>query len=161
VTELFNDLLPSFSWSLVGFVLGWLVGREMLFISQIREAVVPEEEIERTEPTLPSPRGNRLLGIVVIVLAIFTVAQGAYFSWENNQKADCQAQFNADFASVLAKRAQWANEDKAAEIKLWRDFLAAKPGQARSILQDYLVATARTDKLRAENPLPKLEDRNC
>lgn len=160
--QIFNDLLPSLSWSLVGFVVGWLVGREMLFISQIREAVVPEAEIERTEQKLPAPRSSRLLGIVVIVLAIFTVAQGSYYAYENNKKSSCQAQFNSDFAKVIALRSQWANEDKAAEIKLWRDFLTTtQPAQSRKILEAYLEATTRTDKLRAENPLPKLEDRNC
>lgn len=159
--ELFNDLLPSFSWSIIGFVVGWLVGREMLFLSQIREAVVPEEEIERTEPKLPSAKGNRLLGIVVICMAMFTVAQGSYYAWDRNRQTDCQAQYNKDFAATLRKRAQWADEDKAAEIKLFTDLLAAKPGTGAKILQDYLDTTARTDKLRAENPLPKLEDRNC
>jgi hypothetical protein len=159
--ELLNDLLPSFSWSLVGFTIGWLVGREMLFISQIREAVVPEEEIERTEQRLPAPNRNRLLGIVVIILALFTVTQGSYYAYETNKKSECQAQYNADFARVIGLRAKWSDEDKKAETKLWRDFLAAKPGQSRKILQTYLDATERTDKLRAENPLPKLEDRNC
>lgn len=154
-----EELLPSISWSIIGFIVGWLVGREMLFVTQIREAVVPEEEIERTDPKLP--KGNRVLGIVVIILAIFTVVQGSYFAYENNQKSECQAQFNADFAKVLGLRAQWANEDKNAEIKLFTDLLAAKPGGGRVILQKYLEVTARTDKLRAENPLPKLEDRNC
>lgn len=157
-----EDLLPSISWSLIGFVAGWLVGREMLFISQIREVVVPKAERERTDHTLPKVTGNRLLGWIVIILALFTVAQGSYYAYDRNQITQCQAKFNADFAATVAKRAQWADEDKQAELKLWRDFLASKkPGENRLILQHYLDTTARTDKLRQENPLPKLEDRNC
>lgn len=156
-----EDLLPSISWSLIGFVAGWLVGREMLFISQIREVVVPKAERERTDHQLPKVPGNRLLGWIVIILAVFTVAQGAYYAYDRNEITQCQARYNADFANVVAKRAQWADEDKQAELKLFRDLLSAKPGTGGKILQQYLDATTRTDKLRQENPLPKLEDRNC
>lgn len=158
-----QDLLPSISWSLIGFVLGWLIGREMLFISQIREAVVPEDERERTDHSVAdSPeKRSRLLGIIIVCLAVFSVVQGSYYAYETNKQSSCQAQFNKDFAAVLQKRAQWADEDKAAEIKLFKDLLSAKPGTGASILQDYLATTDRTDKLRAENPLPKLEDRGC
>lgn len=157
--RLLNDLLPSFSWSLIGFILGWLVGREMLFYNRRLEAGVSEEE----QAPKPKPRvgGNRLLGWVIVVLSIFTVLQGSYYAYETNKKSECQAQYNADFAKVIGLRAKWADEDKAAEIKLFRDFLTAKPGQGAKLLQDYLVATDRTDKLRRENPLPKLEDRGC
>lgn len=110
---------------------------------------------------VPKPPSSRWLGIIVSIMAVVTVLQGTYYTWETKKTLDCQAKFNADFAAVLSKRAQWAEEDKAAEIKLWKDFLTSKPTQARTVLQEYLVATDRTDKLRAENPLPKLEDRNC
>jgi heme/copper-type cytochrome/quinol oxidase subunit 2 len=154
--DVLNDLLPSFSWSLIGFITGWLVGREMLFFNRRVEAAVSDKE--QTKPV----RGNRLLGWVVIVLSVFTVLQGSYYAYETNRKASCQAQFNNDFAHVISLRAQWADEDKAAELKLFHDLLATtKPGQGGKILQDYLVSTERTDKLRRENPLPKLEDRGC
>ena len=156
-----QDILPSLSWSLIGFLVGWLFGREMLFISQIREAVVPEEERAVTDHSKMSGARSKVLGYVVIVLAVFSVLQGSYYAYQTSQTSSCQAQFNADFAVVVAKRAQWANEDKAAETKLWKDFLSAKPGEPREILAAYLQATARTDALRAENPLPKLEDRDC
>jgi hypothetical protein len=158
-----EDLLPSVCWSLIGFLIGWLVGREMLFISQIREAVVPEEERERTDQMVADTpeRRSRLLGFVVVILAVFTVLQGSYFTYESNKKAQCQAQFNEDFRVVLQKRAQWADEDKQALTKLLSDLLVAKQNTGRTVLEDYLAATARNDKLRKENPLPKLEDRDC
>jgi hypothetical protein len=158
-----EELLPSVCWSLIGFLIGWLFGREMLFITQIREAVVPEEERDLTEHKVadtPEKR-SRLLGFIVVILAVFTVLQGSYFTYENKKQAQCQAQYNSDFAAVVRKRAQWADEDKQAELKLFRDLLGAKPGTGAKILQDYLETTSRTDKLRQENPLPKLEDRDC
>lgn len=154
-----EEFLPSFCWSLIGFLLGWLSCREMLFISQIREAVVPKEERERTDQKTQA--NSRLLGWVVVLLAVVSVLQGSYYTWQNQKVAQCQASYNADFAKVLRLRAQWADEDKKAESKLFSDFLGAKPGTGRNILQEYLDVTNRTDKLRQETPLPKLEDRDC
>jgi hypothetical protein len=106
-------------------------------------------------------RRGLIIGVVILILAMFTVVQGTYYTHESRKKSACQAQYNADFSKALRLRAQWSSEDRAAEIQLWKNFLAAKPGEGRAILQKYLDSVARTDKLRAENPLPKLEDRDC
>lgn len=166
--ELLNELLPSISWSLIGFLLGWLVGREMLFVHRMKEPAMEDTDDTKGGPGQGSSdehthKSSRtlVLGIIISLLAVFTVLQGSYYTYETQKKATCQAQFNADFAKVIGLRAQWADEDKAAELKLFRDLLAAKPGSGSAILSEYLAATDRTDKLRRENPLPKLEDRNC
>lgn len=156
-----TELLTSVSWSLIGFLVGWLVGREMLFISQIREAIVPQDERERTDHKVTPEKRSRLLGFIVVLLALFSVAQGSFYAYESEKKSACQAQFNNDFARVATARSQWADDDKKALNKMLSDLLSAKPGQGRTILEKYIEATERTDKLRAENPLPKLEDRDC
>jgi len=196
VIAVLNELLPSISWSLIGFLIGWLVGREMLFVHRTKEHAMKEEDDTThggpggqggpggvggvsssgsggvggvggsggtggsgSAPTRP---GSRWLGIIISIMAVITVLQGSYYTYETKKTSNCQAKFNSDFALVVAKRAQWANEDKAAEIKLFKDFLSVtKPGQGGKLLTDYLAATDRTDKLRAANPLPILEDRNC
>lgn len=158
-----NEILASVSWSLIGFLLGWLVGREMLFISQIREAVVSEEERERTDHKVTPEKRSRLLGFIVVLLALLSVLEGAYYTWDTEKKTACQAHYNADFTKVVGLRAQWADDDKRALNKMLSDILGAagQPGKGRDILIKYIQSTERTDKLRAENPLPKLEDRNC
>jgi hypothetical protein len=157
-----QDLLLGISWSLIGFVGGWLVGREMLYISQIREAVVPKAERERTNHTVTSGQRSRLLGFIVVLLALFSVLQGALFTWDVQKKSECQAQFNSDFAQVATRRALWADEDKAALVKMLTDALnGATPEIRRKAVQDYLDTIEKTDRLRAENPIPKLQDRNC
>lgn len=163
-----HDVLTSVNWSLVGFIAGWLAAHEMSFINRTLEATVSVAKREKPDHA-ETPGRSRVLGWVVVVLAVVTVAQGSYFTYEssktaqkNTERTECQAQFNKDFAAVLVKRAQWADDDKKALNKLLRDLLAVtKPGQSGQILVTYLATTDRTDKLRAETPLPKLEDRGC
>lgn len=157
-----QDLLPSICWSLIGFLIGWLVGREMLFISQIREAVVSEDERQRTDHNIadtPEKR-SRLLGFVVVTLAVFSVLQGSYYAYETKKSAQCQAQYNDDFAKVLQQRAVWADEDRR-ELTRTVESILTGPNASRKALQDYLDTVAKNDKLRAENPLPDLNDRDC
>lgn len=157
-----TELLASVSWSLIGFLVGWLVGREMLFISQIREATVPQDERERTDHKVTPASRSRLLGFIVVLLALFSVVQGSFYTYDTQKTSQCQAQFNADFAKVIGLRAQWADENSQALNKMLDGVLnGATPEIRRKFLVDYLNIIHANDAKRAATPLPKLEDRNC
>ena len=119
--------------------------------------VTPETEAH----AVTGRKRQRRLGIFLMIMALAVGGTGLYNSQQIHRQTECQARYNNDFATVVGLRSQWAKEDKDAETKLWKDFLASKPGEPRAILQSYLDSVSRTDKLREENPLPKLNDRNC
>lgn len=179
-----SDLVQVLGWSLFGLSLGWGMCKVVAEVEELKGAVVfhtgkPRNVGVRRSSTRGAPMKNeytlqtsqRRWRIFGALLMVFALAVGIT-TWQSNnaikdqaerdsRRTACQAQYNSDFASVVAKRAQWANEDKNAETKLWKDFLSSKPGEARGILQEYLNSVARTDRLRSATPLPKLGDRNC
>lgn len=113
--------------------------------------------------------GTKWLGLVVILLSIFTVGQSYYFTQQNTQRAEedrriteCQAKYNSDFAAVLTQRVKWQEEDRAELNKMIYGVLTAPGAPARKkFLEDYVAQVDKNDRLRAQNPLPSLTDRNC
>lgn len=112
---------------------------------------------------------GRALGIIVLILTVFTVASNIHTNNETRRNAEhdklvteCQAKFNEEFSIVLQKRAQYAEQDRATELAMWRALLVgATPEERRKVFEDYLNAATRTDELRRQNPLPNLAARNC
>ena len=103
---------------------------------------------------------------MLALLAVYTI----YVSIEDQRREDrdqrqaaCQAQFNADFAKVVAVRNVYAEEDRDENIKMWDALLSPTATQATRLraAQEFTAAMHRNSDLRARNPLPKLEDRNC
>lgn len=172
-----DEFIASAAWSLLGFVIGWLVGREARTIETIKEAVVDERPEEKTvsggarmpevvvvrqeqSPHFPEPTsdGSRTLGWIVIVLALFTILQAAYFTFENQQNVECQAKYNAAVAEVQNRRGEWIDEDRAVLIDFFKT-VYNKPADDEEELQAFrnLIRTYdRNSALRAENPLPSL-----
>jgi len=155
-----QEMAYNLAWTLFGFVLGCLVGYERVVPKRFRQ----EESMSETEYVpQQTPRQGRWIGAVVILLALFSVAQGSYFAFENSRTAECQARFNDDFARVTTQRAVWADEDRRSLTKMLNEILAAKEGTSagRDSVNLYLATINRNEKLRQENPLPNLEDRRC
>jgi len=104
----------------------------------------------------------RWLGVVLIALSLITVGEGYYFNRQDKQQVECQARYNEDFARALMLRNTWANEDRDANAKMWRDVLAgASPAIRRQSVVDYLATIDRNNEKRAKTPLPNLDQRNC
>ena len=125
----------------------------------------------------PSPQSRRLLGIFLMVMAL-AIGANAWYSADRDKKiAQCQAQFNADFAKVVDTRNKYAEEDRIANVKKWDEDLkmwqalvsfSATTATRLEAVQAYTKAvqvlldtTHKNEQLRDANPLPKLEDRDC
>ena len=159
------ELLQSMAWSIVGFLIGWVLGHQAQSIEDIRETIVPEKVVrDDKERVALSKKGWWILG-----LAVLSVVQGAVFGWQSRESAQrsqetaqCQAQFNQDFITVIQQRAIWATEDQLAQrkmLQIWSNATTRK--QAKDALVAYLATVRENDQKRAATPLPKLEDRDC
>lgn len=171
-----QDLISGLVWSLIGFIAGYLVANLKMEMDQIKEAVVNDDSDDSGQDEDRDgyagghggpggehrPRFPRWLGVVVILLAVVTVAQGVYFSRQARETSHCQAQFNSDFSTALTLRNGWAAEDRAQLTKMIDTVLTgATPEVRRKALEDYLAAVHKNDALRAQHPLPELSDRDC
>jgi hypothetical protein len=104
--------------------------------------------------------GQRAIGVVVILLAIATVAQAVVFERQQARLAACQTRFVEDFTAALRTRAQIGEEDRANLNTLIRDVITAQPGRARDVLAVYLQRQAELEGQRKAVPLPTLP-REC
>jgi hypothetical protein len=177
VIDLIHELVRGISWSVIGFMAGYLaayyklrldvIDREVTVIERKLDADDDDENhddvVERCDEKRRHRSGvPRWLGTLLIVLSVFTVAQGWYFSHEDRLHTQCQAAFNDDFVNVLTLRNQWALEDRNALTLMIQTVLAgATPAIRRDAIVAYISTIKKNDELRAKNPLPDLTQRHC
>ena len=129
-------------------------------------------------------RRLRRLGIVVLVLGLFTVAQAVYFQNRTNDATECVAQKTEAIATVLDARAAAASQEswaRSREARAVRRVLlsldsaleseeATPAMQARVVeaLADYeatvvevRAALAEVREQRAANPIPAMPAGRC
>lgn len=148
--------LLSLFWTLAGLVCGYTLG------AAGRAADSPEAVMTDDEAAAPPPwwrrhnLGSRLVGVVLVTLAVLSVLIGAVFVDRQSDIVECQNAYNRRFAEVLVER----NEAAAREREGQRQLLAASlgPERNRAALDDayrqYLVLLAEADAQRKANPLP-------
>lgn len=118
------------------------------------------------------------LGVFVLLLAIFTTAQGGYFSLENTKQTDCFDTQLAKLNDVSQIRSELVARESGAE-KEWQLLLAdlaevqsdpknADPEEVKTIreelivaLLDYAAVIKEIEKERKENPIPEYEAGQC
>jgi uncharacterized protein HemX len=149
-------IVNSAAWSAAGFLIGTLFTRGAKEVHEIREAVVEDDSKQHRH----APPTNRLIGIVVVILAVITVANSAYFTWQQQQVSDCQADVNSQFIEALKSRSSTADDDRTA-LKELATTIVNHPEQAGEALQDYVSTLKASDKERKRNPLPPLPEETC
>lgn len=101
-------------------------------------------------------------GVVLIILALASAFQLAYFSWDNRQRSNCQTQYNTTMAATLQERSRYSDQDRESLVTFVRRISEAKTRQeSREALSDYLATQERIDRDRKSNPLPKLPEGHC
>lgn len=175
------EILKGLGYSLVGFLVGYNFAKLRRTTEEIKETIVDDDgnpsvgSVGKSSGTGSPSKGNegqgiRWLGVVLIMLSLITVAQAAYFSIQSSREAkknadiaECQAQFNSDFAQVVKIRNAYAEEDRAANLKMWDAFLAPGGTQATRLkaAEEFTDAMHKNEELRKQSPLPNLSDRNC
>lgn len=160
MNDFLNTFLGGLAYSLLGFVVGWLVGHEAQTIEEIRDAVVSEEEADAMDRNVRERTRLGKVGIFLIVMAIFTVIQSAYFSFEQNKATKCLAEYNNDLASVQQVRAKWADEDRKAMMDFFDTYQSQPPPNQEERIRAFEKLTSTYDKnteRRKDTPLPHLK----
>lgn len=150
------ETVSGLAWSAFGFLGGYLTA----WIPSRRKAM-DREPIRHGIP--------RWVGVVLIILALLTVAEGWYFNNKVSEQTDatarrtaCQANYNQQFTIVLTKRTEWANEDRTELNRLMTRWINSHDRvEPRKALEEYLSAVAINDNHRAANPLPSLASHPC
>ena len=168
--EIWLYVLQSLAWSAGGFIGGVFAMKLKYEVDEIREAAVPEKDEIVAETYAGPDRRNstsegrlavpRWIGIVIILLSVFTVGQTWYFARQDREVIACQTRTNQQFQEALSARNTVAEEDRRVTDQLVIDVTRATSGeQSRAALEKYLKARAANDAQRAKNPLPGIS--NC
>jgi hypothetical protein len=163
MTEIWAYVLQSLIWSFGGFVGGFYAAKLKFDVDEIKEAAVPDKDESTRDPT--HRREERLavprwVGILIILLSLFTVGQAWYFAARDRDVSECQSRTNQEFQAALAARNTIADEDRRVLDKLVTDITrSTSPEQSRKALETYVAARAANDAKRAKNPLPGIS--NC
>lgn len=98
--------------------------------------------------------------VAVVVIALITVAQTAWFSYEQRQEAACQTQINRQFLDVIKERSETNESDRENVAKMVEDIVKAKSGkETRKALDRYLTTKQQIDAKRERLPYPDVENR--
>lgn len=145
MNEFLSSVVEGLAYSVGGFLVGLLVGHEA------RTRHIPRDnESRRLSP----------VAIVVLVLALVTVFQSAYFSWEQRRGTECLAQYNEDFAIAAQQRTAWADEDRAALKEFMKTYRRSGPEEEKDAAWEALVSTYdQNDKNREATPYP--DENSC
>lgn len=165
--NLLSDLANSIAYSLIGFVLGWLVGYEARTLDYIRKACKisgdtekdPGEDDSMTETRSPSTLGR--IGYAIILLSLLTILQSAYFSYTQRQKSECLSDYNKAFSAVYDLRSRFAELDRQALTRFLDKYQQPTPPTERERYNALLALRAdyaRTEQLRDKTPFPALEE---
>lgn len=110
-------ITESASWAVVGFVGGYILGRVAL--TAPTGAMMTSDPPDATGPAHARrhrwrPTGQQLLGIVVFILALVTVAQGLIQTTVTRRIVECQQQYANQFADALDARTAASNNTQNA-----------------------------------------------
>ena len=155
-------VINSAAWSGAGFLTGW-------FIAHTREVVESESPVPQSTfvtirgHRITTQRATRLLGVVVILLAVFTVLQTVLAADRLAAVTRCQAKFNADFARVSTIRADLADKDREALNGLLLTIYQHRGDQAlaKHAFAQWARHTQANENERADHPLPSYPSGAC
>ncbi|WP_134664024.1 hypothetical protein [Amycolatopsis sp. CFH S0078] len=161
MSEVWAYVSESAGWALAGFVVGYLLGRAARDVHRIATAVTPEGHVPDDKPrTRRAPSAQFVLGVVVALLGIITVAQGIVTNNATRRITECQAVYSNGFADALDARSDSSAEAQAALDDLMKSlggYLAnppVPPEKVRSAIGDYLAKRSEAEAERAKHPYP-------
>lgn len=91
----------------------------------------------------------RWAGVLIVLMAVITTGQTAWFSWE-------QQKCNEAFAQNLAARSQWSDQDRAALNQLIIEVFEGGDGSQLRAYHQWRQVTTRNQERRARVSLPEL-----
>ena len=105
---------------------------------------------------MKTPNSNRI-GVLVLALALASLAQLLFVSYSMRQSVECQSRVNEAFLSTLKSRAQIGDGDRDAVRMLVSDLVAAKTEkQSQEAIADYNEQNQKLDALRGSFEYPDI-----
>lgn len=168
-SAIFSYSIQAFGWSLLGLIVGYVMGRIDRKLDTEREQVTHTSE-ERGLASRRQSMSHRLtmdrnffigvavLAVAVVSLVISGVNEASNRNFRNHQGrvTACQAQYNEAVVAVVAARADAAAQDRDTLDNLMKTVATATTGeQVSAALQKYIRDRKAADEQRARSPLPK------
>ena len=101
---------------------------------------------------------SRVLGVMLLLLALLTVLMSSLTSIKDRQQADCFRRYNTEFVRVFTERAKASDADRASLSRLITGLNSPDREYRQRVYQKYLEELGETDKRRKANPLPQPPD---
>ncbi len=151
-------MLETAAWTLAGFAGGYAVGRASVRLARDRPPGVgaPARRWTLTR--------QHILGVIVLALAVATIAQGVAFNRATHNLVQCQAAYNASFAEALEARTRSANQAQRSLDELIRTLVSDKTStrhQRVQAVRHYLDSRAKAEAEKRDNPYPPPPQRLC
>lgn len=169
MSPLFDYAVTSLIWAAAGLVIGFAFGRLTRTVDRmaanvetITDAVTEEGRAVTTKRRRRRPSYEQTIGAVVVLLGLFTAAQGLYQDSATRRVAECVQAYSNGFADAIDQRsAANAERDAAFDslITTVAESTAASedPGAAqrfRDALAQYLEKRAQQRATAERNPFP-------
>ncbi|GAA2554864.1 hypothetical protein GCM10010423_65050 [Streptomyces levis] len=102
-------------------------------------------------------RVQKYSGVLLLILALLTVANGVYFSVQNRHATRCQAEYNSQFIEQINTRAKISESDRESLVKLVKQVIGSQDREtSRKALAEYVETLERNDEYRKKHPLREL-----
>lgn len=151
-------IIQSFPWALAGILVGWFMGRSTVAVESIAEAV-KGDTVDTTVKRRRRPTSMAVLGVVVVVLGVFTAVQGYVQGAATARLAECQQAYSNGFADALDARSKATVEAQDALDEFLTTVAHITPApeaQAKfqAAFSEYLDKRAAAKKAQKEHPFP-------
>lgn len=155
-----SEALTGLAYSLLGFVIGYIVGKAGAEVHEIKEVVAPDHHPAHEAPLPTKKRGimnitkSRGLGVLLIILALVTVLLSTLTAIDLRNQADCRDSYNLRFYEAYVVRARAADSDRKSFNQMLYALNDPDLQKRRAAYVKYLDDIKKTDAQRKKNPLP-------
>jgi hypothetical protein len=160
-----SEALSGLAYSLLGFVIGYIIGKAGAEVHDIKEVVAPGHHPAHEAKPTPRKQGlmhaitkSRGVGVVLILLALVTVLLSTLTAIDLRDQAQCRDRYNTRFFQAYVTRSKAADADRNSFNQLLYALNDPDPAKRRVSYQKYVDETKQTDAQRKKNPLPNPPD---
>ena len=154
-----SEALTGLAYSLLGFVIGYIVGKAGAEVHEIKEVVAPDRhpahegqpQKKRGIVNLTKSRG---VGVLLICLALVTVLLSTLTAIDLRNQADCRDRYNLRFYQAYVERARAADADRTSFNQMLYALNDPDLQKRRAAYVRYIADIKKTEAARAKNPLP-------
>ena len=111
---------------------------------------------------LASQRGQAFIGLVVLILAVFTVVQGYYFHAQDEEQADCFEKQFAALSQALSIRGDLTSRESTNTRQVIQSVSVAKnEAEVQAAFKAYNTEAIKIQQIRTETPIPPYPEGSC